>query len=155
MLAAEVRLNFVWDLVDSLSNNIQGGYMYIVSDKGTVIAHPDYKLAINNEDFSSFGFIQDLLADNEGTDVYTDPFNENEPMFCSYTPVRELHWGIVVAQSESEAFEASRNMLYKLIYIIIGSIIFAGFLGIITYWRARLMSSISEVKLVPMTRRNG
>jgi len=131
ILAAEVDVSFIWELVDSLSYNVPGGLVFIVSDKGKVIAHPNRILVYNNEDFSGLPFMGHLLSYNEGTRLFKDPYNNNEPMLCAYKPVEELRWGIVVSQTKSEAFAVSRGILIKLIYIVIGSIIFASILGIL------------------------
>ncbi|KPK88809.1 hypothetical protein AMJ80_10605, partial [bacterium SM23_31] len=67
ILAAEVDISFTWELVDSLSYNVPGGLVFIVSDKGKVIAHPNRTLIYNNEDFSDLPFMEHLLSYNEGT----------------------------------------------------------------------------------------
>lgn len=131
ILAAEVDVSFIWELVDSLSYNVQGGQMFIVSESGIVIAHQKRELVYNNVDFSEFPFIQNLLDKNEGTDSYEDSYNNYVPTLCAYTPVEELGWGIVVSLPELQAFAVSRDILIKLIFIVIGSIIFASILGIL------------------------
>jgi signal transduction histidine kinase len=130
-LAAEVDVSLIWELVDKLSQRLPDGIMYIVSDQGKLIAHTNRRLVYSNEDLTIFPFITYLLQNNEGTDTYRDPYIEGKKMVCAYTPVPELNWGIVVAQTESRAFSVSREILYKLIIIIIGSIIFALLLGIL------------------------
>ena len=52
-------------------------------------------------------------------------------MICAYIPVPELYWGVVVAQDEAVALAVSREILTRLIFIIIGSIILASVLGIV------------------------
>ncbi len=130
-LAAEVDVSFIWDLVDTQSFPLTGGQVFIVSDQGEIIAHPNRRLVYNNEDLLSFPFIQRLLTGQDGTDFYNDPFLEDTRMICAYIPVDKLHWGIVVAQDESEAFAVSNAIFTRLISIIIGSIILASVLGIV------------------------
>ncbi len=130
-LAAEVDVSFIWDLVDSLSAQLTGGQVYIVSSRGEIIAHPNRRLVYSNENLSSFPFVQNLLDGQNGTDFYNDPFIENTRLICAYIPVPELYWGVVVAQDEAVALAVSREILTRLIFIIIGSIILASVLGIV------------------------
>ena len=130
-LSAEIDVGFIWDLVDSLSKKIPGGQVYIISDNGTLIAHPTLSYVYNNENLASFAFVQNLLDNNEGTDTYEDLLANGETMICAYTPVKELKWGIVVAQTQSVAYSVYRDILQKWILIIAGSIVIALVLGII------------------------
>jgi len=129
-LAAEVDVNFIWSLVDSLSMKIPNGIVYILDAHGIAIAHPDRKLVYSQKNFSELPFVQNLLKGKEGVGSYTDPVS-GEKIICAYTPVEELHWGIVVSQSEATAFAVSRSILNKLIIIIIGSTVLASLLAVI------------------------
>ncbi|MCP4723678.1 MAG: HAMP domain-containing protein [bacterium] len=130
LLIAEIRLHFIWELVDDLSGEIEDGMMYLVSSDGTVIAHQDRKIVWNRENYSKFPFISNLNTGNEGTDSYIDTEMNNLSMICAYTPVEELNWGVVIIQSEEKAFEVSSRMLNDFIFLIIGSIILASLIGI-------------------------
>ncbi|MFC1731365.1 ATP-binding protein [candidate division KSB1 bacterium] len=131
VLHVEVSIKFIWDLVDSLSQNITGGMVYVLSDNGTVIAHPDRKYVFGRENFGKFDFVQRLISGEIGTGRYIDPANDYEEFICAYTPVEQLRWGIVVAQPESIAFEVFHDTVTNLIFIIIGSIILASLLGVV------------------------
>jgi len=131
LLVAEIKINILYDIVDSLSNNVEDGYVFIVSENGTVIAHPDRRIVYRNENLSNFNFINDLINGNEGNARYIDPNFNNELMISAYTRVEDFNWGIVISQSESTAFAVSRDILNKLIIIIIGSIALASILGVV------------------------
>ncbi len=130
-LAAEVSLNIIWDLVDSLSLDISGGLVYILNDEGIVIAHPDRRLVYGQENLGQLEFVEKLMRGEEGTGRYFDPQQNDEAIICAYTSVKDLNWGIVVAQSESIAFAVYREILKKLIIIIIGSIVTASLLAVV------------------------
>ncbi len=130
LLIAEIRLHFIWELVDELSEDIEDGMMYLVSSDGTVIAHTNRIIVYNRENYSRFSFINNLNEGNEGTDSYLDTGQNNRGMICAYTPVEELNWGVVLIQSEDKAYEVSRKMLNDFIFLIIGSIILASLIGI-------------------------
>ncbi|MFC1565268.1 ATP-binding protein [candidate division KSB1 bacterium] len=130
LLIAEIKLYFIWELIDRLSAEIEDGLMYIVSSEGTVIAHSDRKIVLNRENYSEFPFISDLISGNEGTSAYIDTKMNNRSMICAYTPVTELSWGVVIIQSEEKAFEVSSKLLNDFIFLIIGSIILASLIGI-------------------------
>ncbi|MFC1492803.1 ATP-binding protein [candidate division KSB1 bacterium] len=130
LLIAEIRLHFIWELVDELSEEIEDGMMYLVSSDGTVIAHKDRKIVWSRENYSKFPFIGNLIAGSEGTASYIDTEMNNLSMICAYTPVEELNWGVVLIQSEEKAFEVSSKMLNDFIFLIIGSIILASLIGI-------------------------
>jgi signal transduction histidine kinase len=123
-------MNFVWSLIDSLSNKEPGEIVYILDDEGAIIAHPIRRFVYDQTDLSEFSFVQNLINGNEGTDTYLDPVS-NETMICAYVPVEELHWGIVVAQPEAIAFAVSRDIINKLIFIMIGLTALASLLAVV------------------------
>ncbi|MFC1555573.1 ATP-binding protein [candidate division KSB1 bacterium] len=131
-LIAEIGVRFIWDLVDSLSERIEGGAVYVLDNNGRVISHPDRRLVYRREELSrSFTFINDLLEGNTGTAEYNDIFNDNVKCVCAFTPVERLNWGIVVSQRESVAYSVFYDLVTNLVIIIVGSLILAYMLAVI------------------------
>ncbi len=130
-LFAEISVSFVWDLVDGLSETIQGGVVYILDNSGKVIAHPERRLVYGNTSFSHLQFVNQLLEGEESVSRYRDPDNNDEVIICAFTPVPELHWGIVVSQPESAALAIFDRILKQLIVMVIASIILASLLAVI------------------------
>jgi len=128
-LIAELSVNFIWDLVDELSREIPGGLVYILDDKGTVIAHPNRRAVYGQHNYSDLLFVQNLTGGEEGIGSFINP--EGERTICAYAPVQELHWGVVVSQPESVAFEIFRDILTRLIIIIVASTILASLLAVV------------------------
>src|SRR5262245_62487409 len=51
VLAAEVNVRYVWDVVQEIEVG-QSGYAYVVSGAGTLVAHPDLHLVLQRKDVS-------------------------------------------------------------------------------------------------------
>ncbi len=131
LLIAEIDMKFIWTLMDTLSNDIQDGYTFLISSDGAVIAHKDLNVIFNQENYGGLAFIQKLIAGDEGTELFNDPFTENRSMICAYTPVKDLSWGMVVTQAEETAYEVSRRLSRDFVIMIISGTLLASFIGII------------------------
>ncbi|MFH1338394.1 MAG: sensor histidine kinase, partial [Candidatus Omnitrophota bacterium] len=101
VLYAEINLRGMWDIVDRIRFN-KTGMAYVVSDKEILIAHPDKKKILSNEDILPDKVIKAALSGKYGSIEY---LNENrQKQISSFAPVPGLDWGVVVEQSASEAF---------------------------------------------------
>src|ERR1700686_1434329 len=49
---AEINLKLIWDVITALKIG-QGGYAYVVDERGRLIAHPDISLVLRNTDLAA------------------------------------------------------------------------------------------------------
>ena len=105
IVVAKIDLRDIWRKVDKIRVG-QTGQAFVVSQKGTIIAHPD-RTYIGQPLTPE---LRPVLAGYEGQTEYTDPIS-GRIMLASYSPVGgRMGWGIVVEQEQAEAF-ASVNMI--------------------------------------------
>ncbi len=93
-----------------------GGFMYIVDQRGRIVAHP---LIDNQEvsiDFSAVPVVQKLLQGRGGAEFNYNPV-EKEERFAAYEPVKQHGWGVVVTQPARNAFRERNKELLPLLII--------------------------------------
>ena len=98
-VVAEIDLRDIWRRVDEIHVG-QTGRAFVVSQEGTIIAHPDraYVGQLLAPE------LRLVLAGYEGQTEYTDPIS-GARLLASYSPVGgQSGWGIVVEQERAEAF---------------------------------------------------
>jgi two-component system NtrC family sensor kinase len=114
VLVGEIDLKNIWNLVDSIQVG-KTGYAFLLSSEGDVIAHPDKQKVLNKESFAGLPFYNDINLGNQGIKFYS----ENDIRYiAAYVPIVELNWGIVVQQTEKEAFELAKQMRYRVIILV-------------------------------------
>lgn len=107
VLAAEVNLRGIWDIVDSIRFG-RTGTAYLVDRRGRIIAHPDKKRVLQDAHFIPTAVIEDIRAGHIG---YTERVDaQGKPRLISYAPVELLNWGLIIEQSAGEAYAFSRTM---------------------------------------------
>lgn len=125
-------LNITLDTVAVWSKNIDvgpAGFVYIVDQKGHLVAHPILLPAEDIVDFSSVPAVQKVLKGERGVEVLFNPI-ENEERVTAYEQVPQYGWGVVVVQPSRTAF-VERNKAVGRMAAIWALIIFA--VGFFTY----------------------
>jgi len=98
-VVAEIDLRDIWRRVDEIHVG-QTGRAFVVSQEGTIIAHPDR--AYVGQPLAPE--LRPVLAGYEGRTEYTDPIG-GARLLASYSPVGgQSGWGVVVEQERAEAF---------------------------------------------------
>ncbi len=131
VLVGEIDLKTLWDLVDNITIG-QTGNAFLISADGSVIAHPQKQRVLNRESFANYGFYQDLLNGKEGISLFN---NQGKKMVGAFVPIPELKWGIVVQQTEEEAFELASQMRIRVLVIVALTTLLALALAITTVKR--------------------
>ena len=93
-----------------------GGFIYIVDQRGSIVAHP---LIDNQEvsiDFSTVPVVQKLLQGRSGAELNYNPV-EKEERFAAYEPVKQYGWGVVVTQPARAVFLERNTTLWHLLII--------------------------------------
>ena len=137
--------NFLSEITGGLGYG-QQGYAYMINDAGTVVAHDDREMVM--EQFNALelvqedpsvqglaGSVQDVLEEGTGVGAYTI---DGLGLHTGYTPVEGTNWYLVINAVEAEAL-AGLNSLRN--YIMIGTLLVL-LLGVIA--SRALASSISR-----------
>ncbi len=103
VLAAEVNLRYVLDVVQEIRVG-ESGYAYVVSDTGTLIAHPDLHLVLQRKDLSGLAQVAALAlpADEGRTGVYKNL--DGRRVLVSHTRIPMLRWTVLVERPLGEAY---------------------------------------------------
>jgi hypothetical protein len=65
VVAAEVNLKFIWDVVSDIKVPLQGT-VFVVDETGRLIAHPDIALVLRNTDLSQLAYVRAALSRSLG-----------------------------------------------------------------------------------------
>jgi signal transduction histidine kinase len=112
VLETEVNVRYVWDVVQEIRAG-KSGYAYVVSDTGTLVAHPDLHLVLQRRDLSDFP--QLVAARKVGGDsgsslgVFRN-FN-GQLVLVSSAHIPSVGWTVLI---ESPLAEAYRPLLISL-----------------------------------------
>ncbi|MFA5156091.1 MAG: cache domain-containing protein [Candidatus Omnitrophota bacterium] len=116
ILAADINLRSLWDVVDAIRIGTTGR-AFLVSGDGIVIASPDKKQVLKNENIRWQKDVNAALFGKNEAAAFIDP--EGKKWISSYAPVPDTDWGIVLRQGEREAYSFSRVMQWQAWLIII------------------------------------
>lgn len=131
VLAGEIDLKNIWNLVDSITIG-NTGFAFLLSADGRVISHREKEKIRQKEDYSGYQFFQDLREHRSGVATYNLDGTEN---LLVYVPIPKLNWGIVVQQSQHEAFTLARQMQARVLIFTAATILIALLLGILSVQR--------------------
>jgi PAS domain S-box-containing protein len=93
-----------------------GGFIYIVDQRGCLVAHPTTASYEKIVDFSSVPVVQKLLQGRSGAEFNYNPV-EKEEQLAAYEPLMQHGWGIVVTQPARNAFLERNTALRHLLII--------------------------------------
>lgn len=122
-------LNLKLDTITAWSKTIEvgpAGFVYIVDQKGHLIAHPTLLPAAEIVDFSSVPAVQKALREERGVEILFNPI-ENEQRLSAYEPVPRYGWGVVVVQPTRTAFIERNETTIRMVAIWVLVIFAAGF----------------------------
>jgi len=115
VMAGEIDLKSIWELVDKITIG-KTGNAFLLSSDGSVIAHQNKQRVLQKESYASYSFFRDLKKGKEGITRFS---SQGKEMIAAYVPVPDLGWGIVVQQSEAEAFELARKMRDRVTILVL------------------------------------
>ena len=116
----------------------EDGYAYIINKKGTVVAHPDRELVLDQfnpiekakegENHRSIAdLFEKILSENVGVSTYN--FRGND-LYAAYTPIEGTDWNFIVTANQKEVL-SSIPALQKVIITFTGGVLLISI--IITY----------------------
>ena len=104
VLAAEVNVRYVWDVVQEIHIG-NSGYAYVVSSDGILIAHPDLNLVLQRKDLSDLPQVAALRAPGSGesgTGIYRSLGGER--VLVSYQRIASIGWTVLIERPLMEAY---------------------------------------------------
>ncbi len=115
VLIADVNLRGMWEIIDDIRLD-KTGRAFLVSSDGTLIAHPDKRRVLKNENFKDQKDVQAVLAGQ--TDALEMPDESGKKWISAYAPISGVGWGIVLRQAQSEAYLFSNVMKMQSLLIM-------------------------------------
>jgi signal transduction histidine kinase len=96
VLRAEISLRGIWMIVNNIKIE-KGGYAFLVSFKGIILAHKDFKKIYNQEQLAISAVMNDFKIGRNGILEYKE-------RLVAYAPIKRLKCGIVTTQNIKEAY---------------------------------------------------
>jgi putative methionine-R-sulfoxide reductase with GAF domain len=137
VLAAEVNLKFMWDLVDQLEVG-ETGYAYVVDNQGSLIAFGDTGRVLRGENVSQIPEVQKFLEDPSASSAITSEVTRykgllGESVVGSFVPLGSPQWAVVTELPVREAYQpVVQSLIASGINILVSAILVAlagGFLA--------------------------
>ncbi|WP_076999978.1 HAMP domain-containing histidine kinase [Variovorax sp. KK3] len=118
VVAAEVNLKFVWDVVSRIQVGTRG-LAYVVDAEGTLIAHPDISLVLKKTDMAALPQVAARMhpGSNAGREAAHDLTGQR--MLAAYTRIPTLGWTVFVESPPAEAFAPLYAMLQRMGLVLV------------------------------------
>lgn len=103
LITGEIDLSLLWKIVRT--PNVPDGKIYLVDERGNIIADPDLNRSISGENLK-YRSIVDELVKGQDTVVLSQYENENKEKVVAYgLRMPSTGWGIIVEQNSTKTFE--------------------------------------------------
>jgi len=116
VLAGEINLAGIWDLVDEITIGDKGK-VFVVDGSGKLIAHSDKDEVINKFHVIDASTIKDIKYVSEISKVFTSP--EGVSLLGTFVYLEEYDWIIAIQQPVDEAFEVTSTILYEVLAFVV------------------------------------
>ena len=135
VLAAELNLKFMWDLVDQLQVG-ETGYVYVVDNQGALIAFRDTSRVLRGENVSQIfevsEFIENPTAEGDVTqEVESYPGLLGNSVVGTYVPLGAPEWAVLTELPTAEANQGIVTFLIASIAAILGFAVLSGAAGVV------------------------
>lgn len=122
VIAADISLQSLKGIADNVKVG-KNGYIEIVDNIGTVIAHPDQERVLKKESFAKVDYVQKAI--NGQTGWVETLSTRGDKTLTDFAPIAHYKWGIIVNQPVGEIFDVAISAAYVIIAILIISILLA------------------------------
>ncbi len=119
------------------------GHAFLVDRQGIVISHPDTRRSLEQQDFSRYVPVREVLSGKSG--VATFDF-EGIAMLAAFTPVTRSGWGVVVQQPLTDANAPAIHLRNIIVAVMLFSAIAAALMGILI--STRITAPLSRIEAV-------
>ncbi|GEM_PF-2700008 len=132
VLIAEINLKTLWNFVSHIKVG-RNGYLYVVSDTGQLIAHPDFSKVVLGTNLAHLDEVKEFLLEPEQDPTMESvrPGYGSARVMTTYALVPKTHWGVIVEESIDTAFDDAHKLK-----------LFAGFILALTVLAALAVSYI-------------
>lgn len=131
VLAAELNLKFMWNLVDQLQVG-ETGYAYVVDREGSLLAYSDTARVLRQENVSALPEVAAFMA-GESEEVHGASVGtgiEGEDSVQTYAQLGSPDWAVVTEIPTTEAFRSLvYNILFSLVVILVVAVLVGGYFG--------------------------
>lgn len=103
VMAADVSLQAVWEIVDQVRIG-QTGYVDVVDNKGTVIAHPDKARVLKKESFAAYDYVAQAINSRQGSQEAVS--TRGDKSLVAYSSIDGYNWGVIVYEPTGEVMAA-------------------------------------------------
>src|SRR5262245_1255062 len=119
--AAEVDLKAIWQVVSQIRVGVSG-YVYVVDQRGILVAHPDMSAVLQKRDLSGLPQIRVARAVPTATDGVAETAGlQGGRAVTSYATIAPLGWLVFAEQPLAEAFAPLQGaILLSSIFFIVG-----------------------------------
>jgi signal transduction histidine kinase len=124
VLAGEINLVSIWDLVDEIKLGEQGN-AFVININGQLIAHRNKKKVLDKAEVIDIDVVKSAINSNEKTRLFTSP--EDITMLGTFEYIQDFDWIIVVQQPVDEAYAVVTRMLYQ-VFAFVGLVILVAIL---------------------------
>lgn len=131
MLAAELNLKFMWDLVDQLDVG-ETGYAYVVNRQGDLLAFADTARVLRRENVSQLPEVREFMAgevtDEDGASLA--PGINDETSVQTFVALGSPDWAVVTEIPQGEAFAPVTQTLISSVIVVLLMAVLSGVSGI-------------------------
>ena len=127
ILAAEVNLKFMWDLVDNLKIG-NSGLTYVVDGKGNLIAFGDISRVLKGENVLDLKIVQQFVSAKGALPAYGAEVTRGirgYDVVANYVPLGTPDWAVVVEMPAGEAYRHLTEGMMRTILILCISLVLA------------------------------
>ena len=121
VVAAEVNLRAIWQVISQIKVGATG-YVYVIDQRGTLIAHPDMSLALQKRDVSGLPQISAARAASAALDSVSETAGlQGGRVLTSHAAIEQLGWLVFAEQPIAEAFAPLEGaIVLSAIFFVIG-----------------------------------
>lgn len=119
VLQANLELTKLSEFITELSQD--GSTVYVLSRKGTILAHPNQEYVVNQEDFNALEFVKKGLAGENSTTRITNL--DGQEVIASYGFNEMTGWLIVVETPVKVAMSSAYKLLNTIVAMFIATIV--------------------------------
>lgn len=99
VVATDVSLKSIWDIADKAKVGLNG-YVDVVDNKGTIIAHPDKERILKKESFTNYDYVANVINGQVGS--LETISTRGDKTITIYSPISQNKWGVIVHEPVDE-----------------------------------------------------
>ncbi|HEY8361991.1 MAG TPA: methyl-accepting chemotaxis protein [Tissierellaceae bacterium] len=149
VLQANLELTKLSEFITELSQD--GSTVYVLSRKGTILAHPNQEYVVNQEDFNALEFVKKGLAGESSTTRITNL--DGQEVIASYGFNEMTGWLIVVETPVKVAMSSAYKLLNTIVAMFIATIVVITLLS--NYFSKSFTKPLAELSSIIKTFANG